>query len=356
MLRLRHESRWLNAISIEVAAERIPAIEALPFVDHTQPVARYERVETSLSARPLESSPSLPPGTHTLDYGESFDQLAQIRIPEVHDCGVSGAGVIVGMLDTGFRWQSHPALSAIDVIAEYDFINDDPVTSNESGDPSGQDSHGTQTLSVIGGFLPGQLVGGAFSASFLLAKTEDTSQEVPIEEDHWVAGIEWLEANGADVVSSSLGYTAWYDYSDMDGQTAVTTIAANTAWENGVVVVNSMGNYGNFPGSIAAPADAFGVLSIGAVSLSGTLASFSSVGPTYDGRMKPDVVALGVSDFVATASGGYGYSSGTSFSCPLIASAAALILSAHPDWTPDQVRDALHATADRADAPDNFYG
>jgi hypothetical protein len=199
----------------------------------------------------------------------------------------------------------------------------------------------------------------------MLGKTEYVPTETEIEEDNWVAGIEWMESYGVDVVSSSLGYTTFddstgylYSHGDFNGRTAVTTKAAMMAARKGVVVVNSMGNEGNTAGSIIAPADADSIISAGAVNYSGVLASFSSVGPTNDGRIKPDVVAPGVSIYVASTAGAsaYGHSSGTSFSCPLTAGVAALVLSAHPEFTPVQVRGAIRNTASQADRPDNSYG
>jgi serine protease AprX len=174
-----------------------------------------------------------------------------------------------------------------------------------------------------------------------------------------------MESLGVDVVSSSLGYNLFTDgtgyffsHGDFNGRTAVTTKAAVMAARRGVVVVNSMGNGGQTVGSIVAPADADSIISAGAVNYSGVLAGFSSIGPTNDGRIKPDVVAPGVSVYCASTPGPdtYGNISGTSCSCPLTAGAAALVLSAHPEFTPIQVRDAMRNTASQADRPDNFYG
>jgi hypothetical protein len=201
------------------------------------------------------------------------------------------------------------------------------------------------------------LIGPAFGADFALAKTEIKLSETQIEEDNWVAGVEWADDLGADIVSSSLGYQDWYTYEDMDGNTALCTIAADLAVSKGIVVVNSAGNerittwY-----HIIAPADGDSVIAVGAVDLQGGLASFSSAGPTFDGRIKPDVVARGVQTYCAWANGGYGGASGTSLSAPLVAGVCALLLEIHPDWTPIQVREALWHTASQADDPDNLYG
>ena len=182
--------------------------------------------------------------------------------------------------------------------------------------------------------------------------------EQPIEEDNWVAGMEWADSIGAGVISSSLAYIDWYSYFDMDGNTAVTTIAADMAAQLGIVVCNSMANAGPGSGTLHAPADADSIVACGAVYSDGEIASFSSRGPSSDGRTKPEVCAQGVSTRCASASSptSYTYANGTSLSTPLIGGVAAVILSAHPDWTPMQVREALMMSADNALSPDNNYG
>jgi subtilisin family serine protease/subtilisin-like proprotein convertase family protein len=352
--RLRQQSRWLNAASIDATREQLAAVAALPFVTRVAPVLQLRRLEPS-SAAALPVRGEQP---WSLDYGLSLAALEQIGVPSVHELGINGQGVVIGMLDTGFR-TTHESLQHLPVLAAHDFINGDDVVDNQPGDPPGQYDHGTKTLSTVAAYRPGSLVGPAFGASVILAKTEDTSQEVPIEEDFWVAGLEWVESLGADVVSSSLGYSNWYQFSDMDGNTAVTTIAADLAAARGVCVVNSAGNERNTSwGHIIAPADGDDVITAGAVNLAGEIAWFSSPGPTYDGRIKPDVCALGVSTPVANPDADHQYTagSGTSYSCPLIAGVAALVLSRVPSLTPLQVREALRATADRAANPDNDFG
>ena len=352
----RATSRWLNAVSVAAPARLIPDLAALSYVREVRRVASFRRTPVATGTPPF-SSPAASSGGRALDYGRSDDQVDLIDVPAVHDCGLSGAGVIVCMLDTGFD-REHEALDHLDVIDEWDFINDDPVTHDESGDPWDQDDHGTYTLSTLGGFHEGRLIGPAYGASFLLAKTEDTAHERPIEEDWWVEGIEWAEANGADVVSSSLGYLDWYSYSDMDGDTAVTTIAADIAVENGVVVCNAMGNEGQGYGAIIAPADGHNVIAVGATYSDGYLTEFSSSGPSYDDRTKPEVCAQGYDVYSATTSGtsSYTWVAGTSLSTPLVAGTVALLLEAHPEWTPFDVRDALMSTADHWWEPDNYYG
>ena len=357
--RVRTISRWLNALSAEVAASWFPHLAHLPAVRKIDLVLTFER-EDRISV-PQERLAQQEPNPAHLDYGPSFSQLDQINVPPLHRLGYSGQGVRVCLLDTGFR-KSHQAFQQANLIGEWDFVNDDNDVAQDLLDPEDySDSHGTGTWSVLGGYSSGDLVGPAYGADFLLAKTEKTRIEEPVEEDYWVAGIEWAERLGAEVVSSSLGYTDWYTFEDMDGQTAVTTRAANRAVSLGVVVVNSVGNERNNAwGHLIAPSDGFDVIAAGAVDASSFLASFSSPGPSSDGRIKPDVCARGVDNWMAVNSSDgndvYGAGSGTSFSAPLIGGVAALLLEIHRNWTPTQVRSALLSTADRSQNPDNDFG
>ena len=247
------------------------------------------------------------------------------------------------VLDTGF-YTEHESINENNILNEWDFINNDSETQNEDGDVNDQHNHGTFILSVIGGAKEGQLYGPAYESQFLLAKTEDLTQEQPIEEDWFVAALEWGESLGADISSSSLGYIDWYEYEDLDGQTATTTIGINIATENGMICVTSAGNYGN--DGIIAPADAYDVISVGAVDSSDELTWFSSRGPTADGRIKPEVCAQGLDTYAAIPSyDQYGYISGTSLSCPLVSASCAIILSARPEWTSHMVRTSLLNTS-----------
>ena len=352
--RIRVESRWLNALSVMVRPEQLAELRALPCVRELRPVARGRR-----QPRPVSPREPIPAGgARVLDYGASLAQLDEIDVPRVHEAGFNGAGVRVLMLDTGF-FTDHEALHDSLVLAEWDFINGDGQTQNEPGDDPAQHSHGTLTFSTLGGSFPGQLYGPAWGARFLLAKTEDVTSETPVEEDYWIAGLEWGESLGADVVSSSLGYTDWYTPLDLDGQTAPTCLAAEQAFQLGMVLCNSAGNARTSDwGHIVTPADGLHVIAVGAVNSSNLLASFSSPGPTADGRIKPEVCARGVGTVCAGigSTSNYRTANGTSLSCPLVAGAAALVVQAHPGWSPLAVREALMNTADRADSPDNDYG
>ncbi len=356
--RQRHISRWLNAVSGIVEQAQLPSLAALPFVRQITLLHSSRRLP---EPKDLEQNPEQGPvESYHLQYGRSLTQLEQINVPAVHDLGYAGQNVLICMLDTGYDLR-HESLHHIDPVGEHDFIFNDDVTRNEAGqDVSDQHEHGTMTLSVIGGSKADTLYGPAYQAQFILAKTEDIRSETPIEEDNWVAAIEWAEGLGADVASSSLGYYDWYTYEDMNGDTAVTTKAADMAAARGVVVCVAAGNWRQDSWHyISAPADADSIITVGAVNDKGIIASFSSAGPTFDGRIKPEVVAMGVLDWTANPAKGpteYRYASGTSFSTPLIGGVAALLVQAHPTWTPMQVREALMLTANRAVNPDTLYG
>jgi len=359
----RRISRWLNAASFEIDIGLLDTIKNLPFVYKINPVASYKKIELPeiQETGDIQNLKMVPMETTSLDYGPTLMQNQMLNVPAVHDLGYSGQGIIVAILDGGFR-KTHDAFAQIindgRLLDEYDFVFDDDETQNETEDNPSQHNHGTSIWSVLGGYDPGIQIGPAYGASFLLAKTEDVRSETIVEEDNWVAGMEWADSLGADVISTSLGYSDWYEYSDMDGLTAITSAAASTAASLGIIVCKSMGNAGPDAGTLSAPADAFDIIAVGAVSSTGTIATFSSRGPTYDGRTKPEVCALGLSTRCAegTSDSYYTIKNGTSLSTPLIGGACALLLSANPSLTPFQLRQSIIETADNADTPDNTYG
>jgi serine protease AprX len=349
--RIRFESRWLNAVSAQCNSECISRVRTFSFVKSVEPVRSYKKpIEPIYETSEKNFAPQ---STTALNYGASREQLAQLKVPAVHLKGFSGKGEIVAIFDTGFR-KDHVAFKNHKIISEHDFVFDDDDVTN-----GGEfDSHGTGTWSCVGGEAPGQYYGPAYRADFILAVTEDIRSETRVEEDNWVAAMEWADLKGASVISSSLGYSDWYGSDDYDGTTALTSRAASTAARKGIVVVNSAGNSGPFAPSLSAPADAFNILTVGAINAQGGLADFSSRGPTADGRIKPEVVARGVNTYMATNfnTRSFGRANGTSFSCPLVAGCAAVLLSARPDWTPLQVREALMTTGSRSNHPDNDFG
>lgn len=360
--RVRFASRWLNAASVEADAAVLERIRRLPFVREIKPVAKYWPCHQYFN--PQGSQPSVQKrerwSLDDPDYGPSFGQLELCHVPAMHARGLTGRGVRLCLLDTGF-WLEHEVFDSAHIIATYDFINGDSIVWNEEDqDTIFQHNHGTITLSVAAGKRDGSLYGPAFGAELILGKTEDIRSETPIEEDYYVAGLEWADSLGADVVSSSLGYIDWYTFEDMDGNTAVTTVAVDIAASRGIVVCTAAGNERQQPwGHIIAPADADSVVAVGAVDSIGEIADFSSPGPTFDGRIKPEVCAQGLNNYAAVpwfGPSGYWRVSGTSLSTPIISGICALLLEAHPDWTPIQLHEALLMTATQADSPDNDYG
>ena len=363
--KVRHKLKNLNAMSVEASPRVLADISALPFVKSVElvrSIARAPEPEVQVSLDNKEIVMAQPEAVNALDYGRSFTQNEQINVPAVHDLGYDGSGVVIAIFDSGFNRLSHEVFDSIEIAGTRDFVNGD----TDVGDGGrGVGHHGTNTLSTIGGFSPGQLIGPAYGATYYLAKTENTESELHIEEDNWCAAAEWAEEQGADIITSSLGYRDGFDAgedysaSDMDGDTAIITICADAVAADGVVVVNSAGNSGNSSqNTLGAPSDGHFVLAVGAVTSSGNRSSFSSVGLSADGRIKPDVMAMGSSVRVASSRSNTGYTNvnGTSFSCPLTAGVVALVLDANPNLSAAQVRDILRNTASRANSPGRLFG
>jgi hypothetical protein len=283
----------------------------------------------------------------------------------LHRLGITARDVLIGIIDTGFRWREHEALKSTTVLAEYDFINLDSLTANKSTDHPNQDSHGTAVMSVLAAWYPDSLIGAAPCAQYLLAKTENIVAERRIEEDAYAAALEWMEANGVDVVSTSLGYSvfdsteAQYAPGSLDGKTTIVAHAVLEASRRGVLCVVAAGNQGDAPGTVSSPGDAEPAITVGAVADTLlTIPRFTSRGPTDDGRLKPDLAALGVnvrstSNASPTA---FGYASGTSMATPLIAGCAALLLDAFPELTPAQIKVLLQSHASHHTMPNTAIG
>jgi subtilisin family serine protease len=371
------KSRWFNGVSAYMSKSQMETVKKFNFVDHIFTVRKMYK-QDALSLAPIEKGDYYETTvfitqdtSNAFDYGKSYPQMVQIDVPKVHNLGIWGQGVLIASFDDGFEWKQHESLKDLNVIAEFDFINGDNNTSRDENqkykDAETQGGHGTATLSSMAGFMDGKLVSPAFGSDIILAKTEYVSSETPMEEDFWLMAAEWAEGKGADVITSSLVYKEYdkpytnntYFYAEFDGQTAITTIAGDRAAYLGIVVCNAVGNYfQTAPPSLGSASDGDSVIGVGAVDKNGTIATFSSNGPTSDGRIKPDVVAQGVNVYVAKMGDGnrYEFSNGTSFSTPITAGVCALILSAHPELTAMQVREALRNTANNSSAPNNVYG
>ncbi len=350
--RIRVQSRWLNAISVEVSSSQIDKIKKLPFVKKVMPVFKRRRQESSMAASSKTTSP-IPTQSiqNSLEYGESFVQLALSRVPDLHEIGLTGKGVLICALDVGFRF-THEALEPVNLLYEWDFLE------NDSNTDGVQASHGTQVIAVSAAFKPGKIIGSAFGADYMVARTEDAASEFIAEEDLFVAAIEWADSLGADIITSSLVNNGLHTYSELDGETSVASMAAGNAARRGILLLNGVGNSGPGPRSLLSPADAHNILAVGATALDGSLASFSSRGPAADGRIKPEIIAAGQNVYTVAfpSTSDYERVNGTSFATPLTAGIAALVWENHPGWGPLQVREALMMTAQNAGSPDNNFG
>lgn len=350
-------SRWLNAVSAHLSPAQLERARQLDFVKEVRSVAR--------AVRPPRPHPSHAPRdtarkSALVDFGPSRAQIEAINTDELLESGIDGSGVLLGFLDTPFGGFEHDAFSELRL--ERRLLN----VKDFVGMPQAQYTHGMSVASVAAGFAPGHLVGPAHGAEILAATTEYVPSETNQEEDFFVAGLEWLEEQGADVVNVSLGYTTFdsgersYTPEDLDGDTGITTQAADHAASLGVVMVVSAGNSGcSSPEHcwyyVGMPADGHAVIAVGAVDPDSTRSDFSSFGPTADGRRKPDVSAPGTSVYAAVP-GGYTSYNGTSFASPLVAGVVCQMLQVNPDLNPEDVRRILRETASQADNPDNSLG
>jgi serine protease AprX len=385
-LPVRAVSRWLNAASVIVDREQLDRITQLPFVSGTERVTRYRARrldELLIEEQPVEPGQvapgSAPSGGFPVSqtpgdpffYGGSWAQHRTIDTDDLHGLGLTGSGILITVLDTGFR-ETHQAFDSLDVLARRDFIHGDEVVSNEPGQETeppnsglGQESHGTLSLSVIAGNWPGAHMGTAYQAQVALAKTEWVASEAAVEMDYWLMAAEWADSLGADVISSSLGYTTFddpadsYTYADLDGRTTVVTLAAVEAARRGITVVTAQGNGGGSAWfRLIAPADGDSVCAVGAVDSFQVKSPFSSFGPTADGRIKPDICAMGTRVHLCSSTNDSTFVrfSGTSFSTPAAAGLVALLLEAHPEWGPAEVLESLRETASLHDTPDSLVG
>ena len=364
--RVRVRSRWLHAVSADVPTAALRQLLQDRDLRRIQPLGRFKLRHPNPVSRSI-TAPALVPGD-TCGFTSGDDPVLgpsempyrQLHLRPLTDQGIIGTGVRIGIFDTGFD-TANPAFSGITITAQHDFVFNDDVVRNEPADVAGAQSHGTSTWSLFAGEVAGRLHGIARGASFLLAKTEDVRSETRVEEDNYVAAFEWADSIGVDIVSSSLGYLSFdngfsYTPSQLNGDVAVTTVAADMAVQRGILVVTAAGNDGPFSRTLSTPADADSVLTIGAEDSLGTIAIFSSRGPTADGRIKPDFTAPGVAVCVLTGIDHVGREDGTSFATPLLAASAALVKQMHPSLLPMELRAAFRSTATKRAAPDTIYG
>jgi len=363
-------SRWLNSVVIEADVEILLWVEKLPFVGsvnvlNTQSASNKAGIKPYFANEEIISSNqhiSKKVSTDVYDYGGAYNQISQMNGQFLHNNGYSGQGMTIAVIDAGFN--------SVDVMTCFDSLraNDQIKGTRDFAVPGNNvyattmHSHGTSVLSCMGAYTSGIMVGTAPKADYWLLRSEVGESESLIEEYYWVSAAEFADSIGADLINSSLGYTEFDDpstnhtYADMDGNTTVVTIGADKAASKGILVVNSAGNSGG--GGwwyIGAPADGDSVFSIGAVDAGGFRAGYSSVGPTYDGRIKPTVSAQG-SGSALFFPGGFGYGSGTSFSSPITCGITACFWQAFPELNNMEIIDFVKASGSQANQPDSLLG
>jgi hypothetical protein len=335
---IKAKSKWLNALHVSGNEAAISSLAELSFVEKIEWADK-----TILSSKNSNISSKIDYGTKKLEvvtdfnYGTSANQIEMLKGDVLHKNNFTGGGMYIAILDGGFTdVDSNSAFNRLrvnnQIVGTYNFVERNENVYSRS-------SHGTSVLSTIGGYVEGSLVGTAPDANFFLFITEDVSQEVPLEESLWVEAAEKADSLGVDVMNTSLGYSSFFDnanhnypYEAMDGKTTFISRGASIAFTRGMFLVNSAGNEGNDPWHyINAPADVANVLSIGAVNAAGTIATFSSFGPTSDGRVKPDVSAQGSGTVLVKSTGTIATGNGTSFSSPVIAGVIACLWQAFPE-------------------------
>jgi serine protease AprX len=358
-LEIFHTSKWLNGVTVRIAdTAQIRKIAALPFVVSVQ----YTRPANVLkSATNKFNEDDIQAGIDPAKYGNAISQLTQLNGQYLHNQGFRGKGIQIAVLDAGF-WHTNQ-IAAFDSL----WINKRILGTRDFVDPKSDfyntHTHGTSVLSCMAGNIPGSIIGTAPDASYYLFRSEQDPSEYLVEEDNWVAAAELADSVGVDVINSSLGYSTFDDptmnhtYADMNGRKTRITQGANMAFKKGILVFNSAGNEGNKAWvRIIAPSDGENVIAVAAVIRDGMRAAFSSVGPAYGGGIKPNVAANGGNTYLITSSGTLGYSSGTSFSSPVLAGMGACLLQANPYANVKQVKMAIEQSAHQYSKPDSLLG
>jgi hypothetical protein len=361
-LKIHGASKWLNA-AVVIAESKdlidfpfVKAVEYLgPHLKFRNPPNRPEK------QRSVFENPPRPGGSEN-PMGYAGFQNSLLGIPPLYAAGLRGKGIKIAVMDGGFS--NADTLHLFDslglhgrLVPGWDFVERD-LGLFESA------SHGTSVLSVMAGNIPGYFVGTAPDATYYLIKTEDTGGDFPIEEFNWVLGAEWADSAGVHLINASLGYTSFNDtslshsYQDLDGKTSLASLGGKIAASKGIIICNSAGNEGNDPWHfIGVPADVAGIIAVGAVSSDGSKAEFSAFGPTFDGRIKPDLVAPGENVVVAGNEGiDLGFSSGTSISSPMLTGALASLWSVFPEKNAQEILEAVFRSSDQFPKPDNERG
>ncbi|MFM7016069.1 MAG: S8 family peptidase [Bacteroidota bacterium] len=362
-------SRWLNTATIQITnPSQLNAIGALPYVTSVGNVGRVGHQKNG-KVKFNDEIYNIPHNINAgvlrangFNYGQATGQTQMISMDALHNLGYAGEGMLIALLDGGFLDANiMPALDSVfannQVLATWDFVSNDANVYDDNW-------HGSSVFSCIAANVPGEMVGTAPHAQFLLLRSEDVNSEYIIEEYNYASAAEYADSAGADVIHSSLGYTTFDDssqdhtYADMNGNTAPATIAADMAAKKGIIVTSSAGNEGNSPWNyISVPADGDSVLTVGSVDQMATYSAFSSNGPSSDGRIKPDVAAVGGGTFLYMPfNPAVVQANGTSFSGPIIAGAAACLWQSWPSKKNMEIVQAIKRSANQFFNPDTLLG
>jgi serine protease AprX len=362
---IKSTSKWYNGVSVSLTDENeLAKISALAYVKSVKKIVITPTEHSADKFEFEEALPAEPIGNNSrtsYNYGPSYKQAQMLGADCMHEWGYTGEGIVIAVLDAGFHnvdiFAPFDSLHANNqILGCRDFVTGDTMVYEDA-------DHGMNVLSCMGGNFPGKIVGTAPKAKYWLLRTEEGATETLQEEINWMVGAEFADSVGADIINSSLGYSYFDDpdpdhtYADMDGNTTIVTKAADWAASVGIFVVSSAGNSGG-PSwyKITAPADADSVLTVGAVASDSIITSFSSRGPTYDGRIKPNTVARGGAAVTASNSGDIAFNSGTSFSAPITAGAVACLWQANPGLTNMQLLQAIQESSHRYSSPDTVMG
>ncbi len=359
-IEVKHISKWLNGIAMVGAdQEQFELVLAKPFTDTIpwEPPAKNLYFLAPPGGARFEPPLTIPPG---FEYGVATEQVTMMNVDYLHELGYTGSGVWIAVLDAGFANADslpsfQPMIEEGRLMGTRNFVNEMSVFR--------QHSHGMYVLSIMGGEWEGNIVGTAPHATYFLCTTENADQETRIEEIAWTEAAEYVDSLGYDVINTSLGYSDFdgdeydYTYSDMDGKTTFISRAASLAASRGIIACNSAGNSGNSAWYyITAPADAFDILTVGAVDSTNVIGDFSSRGPSFDARVKPEVVSMGVASGVQGLSGGLARGNGTSFSSPILAGSVASLWQAYPEVSAKEMIQWVRQSGDRHHNPDATYG
>lgn len=353
-------SKWFNTLVVQLSdSSRIDDLTNLSFVESAKYIWRGEDRVKGLITRPrLHATTSIE--INDIDSisinGLAESQFALHNAYNLYKAGYSGRDINIGVIDAGF--------TNVDVIPY--FISNN-IVEYKSFVPDGEvlvdSDHGTRVFSTISAVVPGQMMGSSTSANFYLLHSEDVSSEFPVEEDYWVRAVEYADSVGVDVINSSLGYSKFddnelnYSHAELDGRTSIMTLAADMAFDKGMIIVTSAGNEGSKEWQkISVPGDATKALTVGAVNSDGAIASFSSKGYTADNRLKPDVVSVGQGTITIGQNGKIGTANGTSFSSPFMAGLVATLWSVNPEMDRSELINIIKESGDRYHNPDSVYG